>query len=994
MAVNNGLNNLPASSIPHVLNSLINLKKKANIDFFHVLISSSMSRIVELTITSGNKEICYNGKNLLEAMLMHEQYHSPFYEELKRTLKMTSNSRFLTRRIDFRFVDIALGFIMGYKFLQVNIRIWIDILIINPAFYFLRDGSDRFEDRLGAFALEWLMTFITRGKQIYQISRSPLFRYLYGNRIDKLASLIDYGEWFKAIQLCFYTRLESELQSNDLKWGSVSAQLFVIKACTDTSFIPALFQMEVGGLSMDIRAEALRSLEHIYKNHDITTWGPQVKLSFPEAFDKAICSETALLLNTGWNKMLSYLPIGVDIYESSIYKLIERTLSDTPDEWTRVVAMRLLTSLASHAPHVFKKHMITPPTLELTLKNLNLNWSVGLRWLELLTSLKQLHDFHIMAQETLLPVLQEMRKLMGKSKLSAQPFVHGQSEIIEILGLESIFFNIQEYITIVRVLGFLTEYFPREMRNAVLLIGKIAERHDNEDVCSSAMMALVPLSQIEHFKQQVQHLLLNKPELLSKRREGIHDIWINKFEELALQGRQFFSLIALRRIANHTSYSNYSERTRIIAIKVLASLVNYGGDKVQDSMFSMLSNVIPKTEPSAVCVEWIKLFRIFAQKKSFQNILRILFIMATQEVDAISIEALDSLIYLAKSDGIQVYEAFEKYVSLHYLDSILVTNSKFNLTALSSSIKSGLNAEDAAIRHVTIQVIESVAATYKDNFTYPVMESVLALLLRMIVTEEGDIQFKAESAFESIMETFETQSNDHQDRKILHSALAEIPGVLPIGITRKGMEFVLRFALRYFQGIDGDEDRSVIPIVAGNLIPTLRRNSWLSRATAIALITHLYTGYTQHCLQLVRLTIPDIISVVLDDKVEEVRLLALKLLIQVVDRDSYSLHRIKESLEGFMLLLDIDNILQLPASQLLSSMSKDKSIRELVVKKIISLGLLCGKRSFTKGYESLLLQLLMDGRLSKTAIDPPSAEISAVSSNKCFMVLSPRSYGK
>ncbi|KAF8993219.1 hypothetical protein BDQ17DRAFT_1431830 [Cyathus striatus] len=470
----------------------------------------------------------------------------------------------------------------------------------------------------------------------------------------------------------------------------------------------------------------------------------------------------------------------------------------------------------------------------------------------------------------------------------------------------------------------------------------------------------------------------------------------------------------------------YSAFIRAEAVRSLTLLAN--NVTIRNVLWSL--PVAPESVESNmdVCLQWIRYFAVLTEHNG-RNELQSLITIASEDSETLYTEAINTLISLVKKYD-NVCSALAKSIRPQHLNIILAKNTTnkralawINLIALlplnlqpgiiptleeatshpdpdvwmavivslldifvrykydatlkymvedilSTCIVLGLQSRDVDIRKRSIQaiklVIDSVTVN-EDNVSelYSIINTAVSPLIKIIMRDEGDMQYEAEIAFDRVKKVCE--DNISKGKGIIHSALSTITTRL-ITITEKGSDFVLRLAqwLKHIHNLDP----VTISSASGELVYTLRNlrdDSRLPRVTAVALLEQLCARYENECFPVISSNIQFFVSIILNDKLDNFRTAALKLVIFVLRHDCSTLSEIKRFKPQFMLLLEADNM-KFVVAELLSLMAKDRNIRKSILTDIIRLGISQENQLF-KGHITLLSRLLIDKRILNEPTD-------------------------
>ncbi|RXW20538.1 hypothetical protein EST38_g5335 [Candolleomyces aberdarensis] len=246
---------------------------------------------------------------------------------------------------------------------------------------------------------------------------------------------------------------------------------------------------------------------------------------------------------------------------------------------------------------------------------------------------------------------------------------------------------------------------------------------------------------------------------------------------------------------------------------------------------------------------------------------------------------------------------------------------------------------------------------------------IISLLLKVILVD-GDKKLR--KGVETIL--FENLSCPTQEPEVNKDILIEIPPLLAHVTPSKGESIALYLTKTLEISSDTAAD------IAGKLTQTLRSASHLARATALEMLLSLYTRHRGTRPRLIESAIPEIVSLALEDKHNVLWEPAFRLLIalstppealveqgsaitQNIGRKSYrqpALSQIKCQMSRFMALLEHQDMRPL-VIDLLSLVSIDGKIRQVVSLGIASAVFASGNTKLSVGLSELLHRLICDG---------------------------------
>ncbi|KAF6763752.1 armadillo-type protein [Ephemerocybe angulata] len=321
--------------------------------------------------------------------------------------------------------------------------------------------------------------------------------------------------------------------------------------------------------------------------------------------------------------------------------------------------------------------------------------------------------------------------------------------------------------------------------------------------------------------------------------------------------------------------------------------------------------------------------------------------------------------------------------TLRLLKSIF-DNQRFQ-DAIKASLSKVIEAamkdpESAKYRPNAIEAIRSLtdsnADDQYDRFKEIVSPSISPLMKMTLLVTDKDHENLRKQAEDILLDNLTASTTE---TKLNRDVLTMIPTMIPT-ITVEGKGIALQLA----EGLVISDDTAAS--IAHALAPILRNASSFARATAIELLSRIYSRHRQSKPRLIESAIPEIITLALDDKddVGGIRATAIRLLVALSGASadtkdsehnstlSYStsgpvLKQITPLATKFMTLLDNEN-LRPSVVELLSLMSTEAAVRKTISLQIITLAF--GPESLALvGHAELLARLISDGRFADEPTD-------------------------
>ncbi|KAF8993223.1 armadillo-type protein [Cyathus striatus] len=997
-----------------ILRSLSNIMQVDN-EFFFAVANGSISQLIKLTFTGENSEIRSVGKDIVKSFLGNNQFRDTTKVNIQQLISASfSDTSQNTWGTYCRFFHLILDFLEEFDFLREEISPWIKAVIIDCAFKF---SSYYYRERITTCAEKWISDRAEMQTVGFHEPENDFFQTSYNSNVSTMQWYLTQGDsskseiWENTIDSALRERLSKELMHS--YWGN---RCVASRLCRKVSWVSELIRLGIKDEDGDVQSEALGSLKALLKSQkDDLAW-ETMSSSFITVIDTVFSEESSYNIKVTWIEILSLLFKKISFHDG-VRKIIEEIVKCS-DSITRCMALNLLTSLVS-----IPSEVISPSKeLKLSWNKLNEHAITGIHWLELLTSLKHCStEAQEIGLKLMTPIIQDMRSTIRKNisdsdELQLHQLIHKQLDIKATFPEGEM-----EGVIWVRTLGFLAAYFPEEMKNALPIIQDIVRTTKSDGIRSAAMKALAPLAQTDQFKEQISESLQEFLAPFSELEE-VHYIWINVYNAMIRKGDVDLALKKLFDITIVGTEGKFGEYTRTEALRVIASFASIDDVKLHEALKSMLAKIsTPVDLDWTNRLEWVRLYTVLAQKK-FQHAIQVLVNIANEDIDAdVRLEAVESLTTLAKKDE-RIREILIKAIPFKYLDSVFAANNYYKTTLawvklinllpsssefnyipklveasvihnnedvrlvsveslrqrfnndseftrsviteqLSKHIELGLKNVDMSIRRRVVSTIEFILSSENSRFMKPTLNSLIPHLLKIIMNEDGDIQSEAELAFDGLAAYVEWIPYSDANA-IIHSSISAIPQFL-IAITEKGKDFVTKFAGSV---LVNDNANAVVSMAARNIVSVLKGygHPRLTYITSLELLIHFYKKH-QSSKQIIHSAIPDIISTVLYNEVDDVRVVALELIVLVAQQDERCLNEMMRYQQQFITLLE-SNSLKHSAAQVVSLMAKDKDVRKEILSQIVFMGVSPEIRSF-KGYISLLSRLLIDQRLGKEPID-------------------------
>ncbi|KAF9002922.1 armadillo-type protein [Cyathus striatus] len=959
----------------YVLRSLSNINKVNHELLITIITKASATQLTNMIFLASDAEIHDKSQYIIRCLLTDGIFHNEVTETMIEYLD--NMFKYSSPGTHFQIVDLTLKLLKDFSsystnFLKDNINSWIETIIIKHAF--------SFEDVYNASktticARNWLSHFT--GKDDREMPNDS-FQILYNKNVTDLKNIftggnseIEFNKWKNAVSTALRERLSKELASDMWTRHALSAQF-----CQDMSWVPELIQLVTKNEGENVENEASESLKWIFKNancDDIANAIKSSKSSFLKLINAVFSNELSFETQSVLIEIVDLILKRID-FTDGVHNMINGTISCQYHE-TRSMALAMLKSLVYTKSGSIPDELITPPEdFQLSLQELPAKWEAGIHWLELLTSLKQhIAKAEKIALNIISPLIANIRFITNRKSPvenhSSMP-VHEQQDIGETLPAGSS----NELCTYwVQAIGVLAVYYPEEMKNSLPILSDMAYNNESEEVRVATLKALTMITRTGKFKKEVQ-------EFVSKRTQSSSDtevfFFINIWESLILEGEFNLPLESLLKAA--VTGNKYERWVYLKALKSLNILAKQEEEKLQESLKSTVSSIVempPSDLDWDIRRKWVKLYAMLAQKKH-QYAVSIISKIAREDDDIdVQLEAIASLTSLLLKKDDKIRETLMKAVPLKFLDSVLnkqnhqaqcqawakltsllppsseqsfipnlvktsVSHTSENvkliilellitrdasesaiLDLLSKQITQALKNPEDEVRMwaiSTMELITAIGIAHGTNTIKPILSSVMPNVLKIIMNEvKSNIQSDAERIFQTMCANFGAK-----DITILRSSVSGIAEYLE-SITDKGRHFITLFVRTLAIGYR--LDATVLKAVR-DVASVLKNNSHsrLVRTTVLELLG--YFNMREPCFTVIDSIIPDIIFIVLHDTDDNIRLLALNLIIQVANRDESGelcLSDIRRHHQLLMSLLEIDDLMH-AAAEILSLLRRKK----------------------------------------------------------------------
>ncbi|KAF9002326.1 armadillo-type protein [Cyathus striatus] len=962
----------------------------ADIEPLEAFIADSINLLATIVLVKENEELRNTGYELLKDLFKYGKLQSKIELAMTKSLATALGNLWAKSNEHLNILKNALRFLYEFEIFvsreQTNLETWINIFIIDRIF----DHKS-----LSYYARGWLTDFLDIPKND-ESSETPLIedhsREEYHNCIKRLQELVNLGneeEWRDKIQATISTRLIQEL-----KCEHMPSRVVAIKLCVDSSWILTLFGMGITDIDLNVRIESMKQLKVLVRsqNADSNVLETLKSRILPE-LDKHLGKNVLWLRR--YNSCRSCELIGASQLQCSaseetesdedvrieaiesltsiimadgevtdvqiLLQIIVKGAKEDTDDAVRLTAIKslgsLITNLNDNILGDLSKMILS--SVASTSVPIDSEWDICIEWVRSFNCLAKRkvydtipliiniakeytdEDVRVHALECLTSLVTSDEELQEtvKQMLSDITIIEDSSDEVQLEWIRlRVILGQQEVEASIKMVIFLARYAAGSTRTKAMtyLTSQIEDGYElQESVKNILSDAMEEFDDLKQFRTEwIQLLTLLAQQ--AKMTEGVAN-----------------SFTTILKVAKGDSY----EAVRLMAVKSIISLIDNDEIRSEPSVKQALAEVdLPTNSNWETRKEWIKLFTILAQQNIQYSLTRIVKMAKNDRNEDVRLDAVQSLLNALKGNS-DLQNSLSLIIKMAKEDD----EEEIRLEAL-NSLKTLLDGSADRSQEGFVEAISSVNMEFGLNCLNDPSKRVcldwvklMEHLLPVAAHKDDDVQKSAIDAFSNqyqhgrlnpsnvLILSGEIESGlKHLHCEVRSRAIKAVQFVSKVDGTNKKKESIQnsKFTTRYarsckWQYSNAEENNVVLSSVRRLVLVIRESRKTHVRTTASEVLTYIFTEYGETNSQIIDDTIPDIITIALDEKppYPQVRDLALDLIIVIGNVGT-----------------------------------QDANVRKAILLHIISLSTTHGTKSF-KGYITLLSRLLLERRLKDESTD-------------------------